>query len=138
MFRLFCVITGLQSALLLSTLTYFSFQADEEAVEVVVQRYPKVYFSTFLQETRRMLIQHGQWFDVEPEGPVTQKMILDRISVTQPSVRTKPKRLIGTGGKIEYIPFQLPYMSPSAKTQHKDIKEESPSAEMQNKQVEEK
>ena len=73
-----------------------------------MQRFPSIEFTTFLQEAKRMLIQSGQW-DENDTGIVTQDKIKKSFKLARPSTKKKPKRLIGTGGKVEYVPYDLRY-----------------------------
>ena len=80
---------------------------------MLAHRFPNIYFKTLLQETKRMLIRSGQWYEEDP-GPLTQKIVFDRLYETGNGVRTKPIRVIASGGKIEYVPYELPHRGTSS------------------------
>ncbi|CAK8684647.1 unnamed protein product [Clavelina lepadiformis] len=80
--------------------------ADEDELELLVQRYPHISFSTFRQDAKRMLMRAGKWHEDEV-GIVTKELIMQKLCGSPPPPRRKPRRLIGTGGKIEYITIKM-------------------------------
>lgn len=76
-------------------------------VELVIQRFPSIFFMTFLQDARRMLIKLGKWVG-EKTGIVTHEKIRNSLDSPNPGARTKPRRIMGTGGEIEYVTYSLP------------------------------
>lgn len=80
-------------------------QADDNEIELLAQRFPKIRFATFWQDAKRMLIRTGHWTE-DDFGIVTKVDILDKMSLT-PTGRLKPIRKMCAGGKLEYVPHHM-------------------------------